>query len=203
MLLTLLLSMSLIVTVLSQSNSSGLLRVHDGDLYISPPENGVVFVGGKNITSLSSDLSTTKSSLSSVTSSLASTTAALSSANLKAASQAVLLSSVNARLLALQLSTSCASSPCQNGGVCSDHVSGFNCSCAQGYSGIRCETNINECASSPCQNGGVCSDLVNGFNCSCAQGYQLTGNFCESGTHVSSYSENAHREIASYICMHA
>ena len=34
----------------------------------------------------------------------------------------------------------CASSPCANGGVCSNNVGAFSCSCAVGYTGSGCET---------------------------------------------------------------
>ena len=34
----------------------------------------------------------------------------------------------------------CASSPCANGGVCSNNVGSFSCSCAVGYTGSDCET---------------------------------------------------------------
>ena len=34
----------------------------------------------------------------------------------------------------------CASSPCQNGGACRDLVNRFQCVCAAGYDGTRCET---------------------------------------------------------------
>ena len=33
----------------------------------------------------------------------------------------------------------CASSPCQNGGTCTDMVDGYNCTCAAGYDGENCE----------------------------------------------------------------
>ena len=33
----------------------------------------------------------------------------------------------------------CASHPCENNGTCTDGVKGFNCSCAKGFNGIRCE----------------------------------------------------------------
>ena len=33
----------------------------------------------------------------------------------------------------------CKSSPCKNGGKCSDHVNRYTCSCAAGYNGVHCE----------------------------------------------------------------
>ena len=34
----------------------------------------------------------------------------------------------------------CASSPCQNGGNCTDGVNGYTCVCVDGYEGDTCET---------------------------------------------------------------
>ena len=34
----------------------------------------------------------------------------------------------------------CSSSPCVNGGTCSDLINDFICSCQPGYTGKRCET---------------------------------------------------------------
>ena len=81
---------------------------------------------------------------------------------------------------------------CQNGATC---ITPFNsltflCICAPGYSGIRCQTNVNECTSQPCENGGTCADLINGYNCSCVDGY--TGVMCESIIH----------DCASQPCQH-
>lgn len=39
------------------------------------------------------------------------------------------------------------------------------------FTGLHCETNINECASNPCANGGICTDMVNGYKCDCPRGY--------------------------------
>ena len=34
----------------------------------------------------------------------------------------------------------CASSPCQNGGTCTDAVNSYTCACVDGYNGDDCET---------------------------------------------------------------
>ncbi|XP_069053640.1 sushi, nidogen and EGF-like domain-containing protein 1 isoform X2 [Lepisosteus oculatus] len=72
--------------------------------------------------------------------------------------------------------------PCLNGGHCIDdcitgHPS-FTCSCLTGYTGRRCQIDVNECSSYPCQNGGTCIDGQNNFTCHCHPGY--TGLFCET-----------------------
>ena len=72
----------------------------------------------------------------------------------------------------------CFSTPCQNGGTCTDGINRFTCACLAGYNGTTCENNINECASSPCQNGGTCNDAVNGYTCDCEDGYN--GTLCEN-----------------------
>lgn len=50
----------------------------------------------------------------------------------------------------------CTPSPCENGGQCSlesEVPGGYSCSCSAGYTGINCETDINECA-----DGELCTD---------------------------------------------
>ncbi|VDI10137.1 Hypothetical predicted protein [Mytilus galloprovincialis] len=71
----------------------------------------------------------------------------------------------------------CVSNPCQHGGVCTDGINGYTCTCDSGYAGVNCEDNIDECASNPCQHGGICTDGLNGYICTCDSGY--TGNNCE------------------------
>ena len=34
----------------------------------------------------------------------------------------------------------CASSPCQNGGTCTDALNSYTCACAAGWTGLHCET---------------------------------------------------------------
>ncbi len=34
----------------------------------------------------------------------------------------------------------CASTPCENGGTCTDAVNSYTCACVDGYSGLQCAT---------------------------------------------------------------
>ncbi|XP_072540201.1 sushi, nidogen and EGF-like domain-containing protein 1 isoform X2 [Salminus brasiliensis] len=72
--------------------------------------------------------------------------------------------------------------PCLNGGRCIDDcITGnpsFTCSCLAGFTGRRCQIEVDECSSYPCQNGGTCVDQVNSFICQCPLGF--TGTFCET-----------------------
>ncbi|XP_034522869.1 protein crumbs homolog 1 isoform X2 [Ailuropoda melanoleuca] len=70
----------------------------------------------------------------------------------------------------------CHSSPCLHGGNCDDIYSAYHCSCPLGWSGTRCELNIDECFSNPCIHGN-CSDRVAAYHCRCEPGY--TGVNCE------------------------
>ena len=36
----------------------------------------------------------------------------------------------------------CGSSPCDNGGTCTDQIDSYICSCAPGYTGTHCETSM-------------------------------------------------------------
>ncbi|XP_072010324.1 cubilin [Engystomops pustulosus] len=39
----------------------------------------------------------------------------------------------------------CASSPCQNGGICMDIIDGYTCNCTSGWTGFHCETQTQAC----------------------------------------------------------
>lgn len=70
-------------------------------------------------------------------------------------------------------------SPCKNGGLCED-ADGFavalTCRCLAGFTGSRCETDVDDCLMKPCANGATCLDGVNRFSCICPVGF--TGRFC-------------------------
>ena len=72
----------------------------------------------------------------------------------------------------------CDSNPCENGGVCDDKIDSYTCHCAPGFTGSKCEREVDECSSSPFENGGTCMDRVNGFICVCPAGF--CGNRCET-----------------------
>lgn len=45
------------------------------------------------------------------------------------------------------------------------------CRCPPGFTGSRCETNIDDCAGNPCRNAGTCVDGINDFTCKCTLGF--------------------------------
>ena len=71
----------------------------------------------------------------------------------------------------------CLGGPCRNGGVCRSEAGQAVCTCARGYVGARCETNVNDCEPSPCQHGGTCVDEVATYACHCPRNF--TGKNCE------------------------
>jgi N-acetylglucosamine-6-sulfatase len=74
----------------------------------------------------------------------------------------------------------CASSPCQNSGVCHDGPNySHTCTCPAGWTGANCEIDIDECAAHPCVNGGTCSTPnFNSYQCACPAGW--TGVNCQT-----------------------
>ncbi|XP_041037440.1 sushi, nidogen and EGF-like domain-containing protein 1 [Carcharodon carcharias] len=72
--------------------------------------------------------------------------------------------------------------PCLNDGRCIDDcITGnpsYTCSCRAGFTGRRCQIDVDECSSYPCRNGGTCRDGQNAFTCQCPAGF--TGMLCET-----------------------
>lgn len=58
-----------------------------------------------------------------------------------------------------------------NNGICADLINTFKCHCALGFTGSRCQINIDDCESNPCRNGGRCVDSIAGYTCICPAGF--------------------------------
>ena len=76
----------------------------------------------------------------------------------------------------------CDSSPCAISGSCVPGMGllgvDYICQCADGYTGSRCEVNINDCQSSVCPNNSMCVDGVNSYQCICNLDFMQNGNRC-------------------------
>ncbi|XP_052248706.1 protocadherin Fat 4-like [Dreissena polymorpha] len=86
----------------------------------------------------------------------------------------------------------CVSNPCQNNGTCTSYVNNYLCTCQQGWTGIRCETNINECEGVVCDNNGTCVDHINSFKCNCSAGWK--GTLCKEACTNNTYGRNCAQE---------
>lgn len=110
--------------------------------------------------------------------------------------------------------TPCHSNTCENGGICSEKINvrdesktidsqnlvftspivshDFNCKCADGYTGLKCDNRLDPCAPNPCESGGQCRKQGYEFQCSCPlnregklcqleRGDACSSNPCQSG----------------------
>lgn len=73
------------------------------------------------------------------------------------------------------VTTPAGANPCEHLGRCVNTQGSFLCQCGRGYTGPRCETDVNECLSGPCRNQATCLDRIGQFTCICMAGV------CEHG----------------------
>ena len=64
-----------------------------------------------------------------------------------------------------------------------DGLGDYTCLCVAGFTGERCQSDVNECESMPCRNDAVCKDYVDSYTCTCASGFsgvncQVNDNDC-------------------------
>lgn len=67
---------------------------------------------------------------------------------------------------------------CLHNGTCVDLVGGFRCTCPPGYTGLRCEADINECRPGACHAAHTrdcLQDPGGGFRCLCRAGFTGKG----------------------------
>jgi len=75
----------------------------------------------------------------------------------------------------------CDPSPCENSSSCASSGTSFTCDCSgTGFSGLTCETDVNECADNPCDANASCSNTVGGYTCTCNPGYSGNGATCSA-----------------------
>ncbi|XP_052070045.1 sushi, von Willebrand factor type A, EGF and pentraxin domain-containing protein 1-like isoform X2 [Mytilus californianus] len=80
----------------------------------------------------------------------------------------------------------CQINPCVNGN-CTDKLGGYTCACDTGFTGSKCDINIDDCVAHACQNNATCIDEVNDYSCSCD--YEYTGELCEVAMVDGSWSD--------------
>lgn len=71
---------------------------------------------------------------------------------------------------------------CANNGECIYDTAcedNFQCKCQPGFSGKKCQINIDECSNNPCLNGARClqTEKPNDYKCECTPGF--SGKNCQ------------------------
>ncbi|KAE9551386.1 hypothetical protein FO519_005394 [Halicephalobus sp. NKZ332] len=79
--------------------------------------------------------------------------------------------------------TNCDETSCSGHGTCESleidvkEEKNYLCKCEEGWTGSRCEIDVDECLENPCTNNGRCKNFPGGFHCECPIGF--VGEKCE------------------------
>ncbi|XP_046553547.1 LOW QUALITY PROTEIN: uncharacterized protein LOC124262974 [Haliotis rubra] len=68
----------------------------------------------------------------------------------------------------------CSPQPCKNSGTCNSWGDvRYQCTCLPGFTGVNCETEVDECKENPsgCLYGGTCVNGDNSYSCTCKPGF--------------------------------
>ena len=68
----------------------------------------------------------------------------------------------------------CASSPCQNEGICLDKINSYQCRCQTGYNDTNCQNKIDWCAVNQCSENSNCTSGLSTYTCECFQGRRVS-----------------------------
>ncbi len=72
----------------------------------------------------------------------------------------------------------CTATTCGQG-ICSDAGGVISCNCENtGFTGDRCETDVNECLNNPCDENATCTNTSGSYSCACNNGYEGDGSKC-------------------------
>ncbi|XP_031570222.1 protein HEG homolog 1-like [Actinia tenebrosa] len=74
----------------------------------------------------------------------------------------------------------CEGKPCLNKGKCLLHKNrrDYRCRCKKGYSGEKCQLDVNECETKPCDANAACINTKGSYQCTCNSGYHGNGKQC-------------------------
>uniref|UniRef100_A0A673HLH4 Fibulin-7-like n=1 Tax=Sinocyclocheilus rhinocerous TaxID=307959 RepID=A0A673HLH4_9TELE len=102
----------------------------------------------------------------------------------------------------------CLSSPCANGGACTDEVNGFSCVCAKGWAGPTCQspTPTSAAASSfpltRASSASRCSQVQGATRCTCEPGFTISSRDSSVCTDIDECTL-FHGGQAGRLCLHA
>ncbi|XP_052768236.1 fibropellin-1-like [Mya arenaria] len=96
----------------------------------------------------------------------------------------------------------CAGSLCLNNATCAGSSSGYTCKCLPGFTGARCENDVDECLHSPCANNALCHNTFGDYTCFCRAGF--AGKNCSDPDFCASNpcqgQGQCHHNVTSFYC---